>query len=394
MKDFLTRIKEKSPYYKKLWGNCELDLNKLPVIDQEEFWNANTWDNNQLLTGEISNGVVFKSGGTTGQPKFSVFTKNEWEDFTQIFGKSMSQVLEPGERVGNLFYSGELYASFLFIEKSLEHCPVPVVTFPISGATALSEIVKLVQTYKINVLAGVPTTFSCLAQHLIDHDIVLPLKKILYGGESLFDDQRALLNQAFSFPQISSIGYASVDAGHLGGSAPEMGARAHTVLVGTVMQLVDEDDNLITEANTVGRLLMTNTTRSLMPIIRYPVGDLAKWIVPGESFEILGRAQEGARVGPVTINRDDIALVLAKLSSTINFQLIIKRHDGKDLLVIRYVGKLNEVDALKLLLQERTMIKDCVEKNLICMPQLEKVPQLGLNARTGKLKSVIDERFI
>lgn len=393
MKAFLEFIKTNSPYYKNLWQEAELDINTLPAVSQDEFWDANSWGDNSLLTASPSDGVVFKSGGTTGRPKFSIFTKNEWEEFTKIFGESMATVIKDGDRVGNLFYAGELYASFLFIEKSLEYCPAKAVTFPIAGATNLDEMISLIRAYGINVLAGVPTTFLSLAQRLVERNETLRLDRILYGGETLFDDQKPLLNKAFENPEIQSVGYASVDAGHLGGSAPDLGSRIHRVLAGTIMQIVDDSGELITEAGIPGRLLMTNLTRKLMPIIRYPVGDMAKWHRFGESFEILGRADEGARIGPVTVNRDDIVNVISKLSDQVSFQLVINRFEGKDQLVIQYQGKLDNSVALATLLKERKMLAESIEKGLIALPEFTSVEQLERNPRTGKLKFVIDKRF-
>ena len=305
----------------------------------------------------------------------------------------MATVVKDGDRVGNLFYAGELYASFLFIEKSLEYCPSKALTFPIAGATSLDEMINLVRSYGINVLAGVPTTFLSLAQKLIERGETLKLDRILYGGETLFDDQKPLLNKAFESPEIESVGYASVDAGHLGGSAPELGPRIHKVLAGTIMQIVDENSELITEPEIPGRLLMTNLTRKLMPIVRYPVGDMAKWHKLGESFEILGRADEGARIGPVTVNRDDIANVVSKLSDQISFQLVINRFEGKDQLVVQYQGHLDNCLALTTLLKERKMLAESIEKGLIASPKFIAVEQLERNPRTGKLKFVIDKRF-
>lgn len=45
---------------------------------------------NRLLTGPMTDGVVFKSGGTTGAPKFSVFTHGEWDAFVTAFGRGMA----------------------------------------------------------------------------------------------------------------------------------------------------------------------------------------------------------------------------------------------------------------------------------------------------------------
>lgn len=393
MDDFLHNIQKNSPFYKKLWSNSPLDLSKLPIIDQEEFWDANDWKDNTLLTDSNRSGVVFKSGGTTGRPKFSIFTKAEWHEFTKIFGESMDAVLDDGDRVANMFYSGELYASFLFIEKSLEQSKKETLTFPVAGSTSLKEMVKIINDYDINVLAGVPTSLMALAEYLLSEKIELKVTKILFGGESLFDDQRPLLNKAFNEPAIHSVGYASVDAGHLGGSMPQHSSKAHKVLDGTVMQIVDDEDNLITKPGVSGRLLMTNLTRTLMPIIRYPVGDLAEWIEPNKSFLILGRSNEGARVGPVTVNRDDLGSIFLQLEADINFQLLIERIEGKDLLSICYVGQVDEAKALKLLLAQRKMLVDSIEKGLILTPKFVKLKELEKNARTGKLKFVVDKRF-
>src|SRR5882757_3018360 len=128
LSEIVAQAREKSPYYKKLYENIgnpkNVKLSDLPVIDQGEFWNANTIRDNQLLTGPMEDGIVFKSGGTTGQPKFSIFTREEWNTFTDVFGEGMGHTgLVKGDRLANLFYAGELYASFTFIMKSVEACP-------------------------------------------------------------------------------------------------------------------------------------------------------------------------------------------------------------------------------------------------------------------------------
>jgi phenylacetate-CoA ligase len=86
--------REHSPFYQNLYASLpdrDLELTELPVIDQSSFWRANTLKDNQILTGPIRDGIVFKSGGTTGSPKFSVFSKTEWEIFTDAFGKGIGK---------------------------------------------------------------------------------------------------------------------------------------------------------------------------------------------------------------------------------------------------------------------------------------------------------------
>ena len=399
---------EKSPYYKNLYK--EIDLNsasfqELPLVDQETFWEANKWNDNQLLTGKAQNGIVFKSGGTTGNPKMSVFSNEEWQEFTRLFGVGMADInLDEGDRVGNLFYSGQLYASFVFIMESLEKSPKGVLHFPLAGSCPLDELVKDIVEYDINVLAGVPTTFMNLAALVLEENIDLPLSKILYGGEALFDDQKAFLQKAFPRAIINSVGYASVDGGHLGYHGKDCVGPEHRVFLNSsLMEILDEDTNEpITELGQTGKLVYTNLARSLMPIIRYPVGDLAQWLIPGEKFLLLGRSEEGARIGPVTINRDDVVHILHQneLGKRVNnFQMILERPKGKDRLRILLAAqdplKAGELEELqRFFMQERSMYQEAVDMNLIAPLVLQSIDeeQLLRNPRTGKLRILIDQR--
>ncbi|MCO4794196.1 MAG: phenylacetate--CoA ligase family protein [Bacteriovoracaceae bacterium] len=401
---------EHSPYYRDLYEGVDLSsLENLPIIDQDKFWKANTFENNKLLTGSIHDGIIFKSGGTTGNPKFSVFTKSEWETFTHEFGDGMaSNGLKEGDRVGNLFYSGDLYASFLFITKSLDFCPVPCTHFPMTGAMEMGEIIKTVEEYGVNVLAGVPTSFINLAQFLFENNKTLKLDTLLFGGECLYEDQIEILKKAFPGALINSVGYASVDGGHLGYFSSNCKNGEHEVFLDScLMELIDEDSGeIILEKGREGKLVYTNLTRKLMPIIRYPVGDRAEWVEIGDDnrgkrFALKGRSEEGARIGPVTVNSDDLRNIFhdnEMATAVNNFQLVIERKTGKDRLLVNIVqvpgSGLSSEKLRDLFYRERAMYLDAVEQNLIDHIQFNLIDSDSLirNKRTGKLRLVVDLR--
>jgi phenylacetate-CoA ligase len=351
-KELVLLAKEKSPYYKQLYcgisDGSDLSLSDIPVVDQAEFWRANTTRDSQLLTAPMVDGIVFKSGGTTGQPKFSVFTRDEWNTFTHVFGQGMGQLgLSAGDRIANLFYAGELYASFNFIMKSIEACPVPTVQFGISGAAAPHTILATVEEFEINVLAGLPTTILNIAEHCAQDPDRYPrikIETILFGGESMYPDQRKRLQSIFPGVRISSIGYASVDAGLLGYADQQCDVDEHRVFgQATIFEIVDEETlKPITETDRPGKVLVTNLTRALMPIIRYPVGDVAIWREsqsqdnPDRKFLILGRSEEAARIGPVSLYYEDMRSILGKadLGFHINaFQLVARHFERRDALI-------------------------------------------------------------
>ena len=410
-------VRKKSPFYRNLYKNLgEVPLiSDLPIVDQSLFWIENNYKNNNVCTDKICGGVIFRSGGTTGVPKFSWYNKIEWETFTTVFGEGISKLdLSPNDRVGNLFYAGEMYASFLFINKSLENSPINLLQFPLAGHISLDSALNSINDYDINVLMGVPTTFVQMAISLekkLDPKLFLiaqKIEKIFYGGESLFLEQEELLKRVFkNLKTISSVGYASVDAGHLGYCSKDFEKGIHGVFSdSSIVEIVDQDSGeIIDRPDIVGKLIYTNLSRLGMPIIRYPTGDKGKWCLSGvgERFHLLGRSEEGARVGPVTVTREDIleAFKSSGLFHLIDlFQLQIDRIHGFDQLTLMFSSRkildLREIEILKEhFYLQRKMFKDCVSQGVLAPLQ---VIQLGTdefsrNPRTGKLIFIADKRF-
>ncbi|WP_311203407.1 hypothetical protein [Streptomyces noursei] len=218
-------MRHNSPFYRELYADLPdrvTELTDLPVVPHDAFWRANTPRDNGLLTGPLDEAVVFKSGGTTGAPKFSVYTREEWREFTEAFGGGLVEAgLRPGHRVADLFYAGELYASFTFILDALHRAPVANVRLPIGGGAPFASTVHTLAEFDVDVIAGTTTTLCGLADHLVREERQLPdVRLLFFGGEGLFEDQRPLLRQAFPHAEARSIGYAGVDSGLLGQAVP------------------------------------------------------------------------------------------------------------------------------------------------------------------------------
>jgi phenylacetate-CoA ligase len=402
--------RKSSPFYAALYKNVDnfTSLTDLPVLNSADFWKANTIEGNLVLTEKHRDGIVFKSGGTTGNPKFSFFRQSEWDSFTHAFGEGMEKGgLTEGERIANLFYAGDLYASFMFISKSIEKSGVRAVQFPLSGGADFNHIVETINSFKVTTWAGVPTSIMKLAEYAQAHTLHPPTK-ILFGGESLYEDQIEFIKNIFPSVHVQSIGYASVDGGLLGFADATCLLQEHRVFSDhTIMEILDEDTlEPIVESNRAGKMFLTNLTRSLMPIIRYPVGDKAMWIddasvVKYRKFKILGRSDEGARIGPATVYYEDLHELLYKFHDVVHikgFQIRLVHFENKDQLVIRLAVQNAQSENKKLILDtiysQREFLKELVDRNLIHPLLLEFVSMndLETNARTGKLKRIIDVR--
>lgn len=411
VEEIIKHARQNSPFYRELYLQLsdKITLEDLPVIDQASFWRS------EVLT-EKPHGIVFKSGGSTGAPKYSYFTQREWEAFTAAFGQGMNRgILRDGDRVANLFYAGDLYASFLFIKDSLaaiKEEDKKISQFPIAGQTDHTQILRTLSEFNINVIVGVPSAILTMLEKYKnnrDQFPALKIERVLFGGESLYEDQRKALLNIFPELQISSIGCASVDGGLIGYSAADCGPGEHRVFDGAnIIEIIDPDNGeVIREKGRTGRVLLTNLTRKLMPIIRYPAGDMAMWLEdedsPDRKFVLQGRSEEAARLGTMSVYFEDTREMVAKTLPEIKglqFQLILRHYDHRDEMIIRLAAsqKLEQQTVQKKILEsfirEKAVYEDLLKKSLIHPLKIEIVEhhQLEANARTGKLKRIIDLR--
>lgn len=412
LSDLIRFARHNSPFYRDLYASLPPHVDRLtdlPVVDQREFWAANTLQDSRVLTGPLSEATVYKTGGTTGSPKFSVYTRDEWRTFVTTFGGGLVDAgLRPGHRVADLFYAGELYASFLFLLDSLAHAPVDNVRLPIGGGAPLESTIPTLRDLAAQVAAGTTTTLCRLAEGVLSSGVRLDsVELLLFGGEALFDDQRRLLTAAFPRAEVRSVGYASVDAGLLGRPVPGSDARVHRAFTPqSVVEILDDStDEPVTEPGRPGRVVVTSLFRRLMPIIRYPAGDRAEWTGTGPGhFRILGRAEEGVRVGPVSLYTQDAQDAVATADTAgqvVGMQLVVRRWDGRDGLVLRLAtapGENGRAELAKAVVAEletvRPLYPDSVRAGFVHPLSVEWVRHgdLAVNPRSGKLVRVLDER--
>jgi phenylacetate-CoA ligase len=411
IEDLVCHARRHAPFYAELYRSLPASgwqLQDLPLIDPADYWQhsmpLSSWP---VLTGPIIDGHVFKTGGSSGDGKLSVYTRAEWSDFVRAFGTALGTRLRAGDRVANLFFAGDLYTSFLFIHSALAESPVPICEYPFTGAMELAALAQAVKVHQINVLACVPAQLMRFAGHLAANELVLPgVSTVLYGGESLFADQITLLKQTFPNAIFASIGCAGVDSGLVGASTPDCALGEHRVFDDeTIVEIVDEASGLaIDGAGQSGMLVVTNLKRRLMPLIRYPTGDLAAWCEPAggaqRKFVLRGRASQGrrVRVGTLSLFPEDIDALVQEQVGNIMWQLAISRADGLDQLALRLVADqyidTAVADRLRTALLTRSPpIQAGIEQGQLRL-RVEHCPlaRARFHPRSGKLMRIVDQR--
>lgn len=379
-------------------------MEDLPIIDANEYWlGSHDLDNWEVLTDKVKDALIYKTGGTTSEGKLSVYTHAEWQQMLDCFGHSLSAQLRPGDRIANLFFSGGLYASFLFIHGALCRVDVAITEFPFTGSVDLDVLADAVTGHRINVLAVVPAHLLAFAGHLNQQGRTLPsITTILFGGENLFESQLPTLRRAFPHARFVSIGYASVDAGLVGASAPDCSLGEHRVFdEQTRVEIIDELSGEVIEAcDRPGNLVVTNFTRTLMPIVRYPVGDRACWRepvgTPRRKFALQGRSAQSqrVRVGVLSLFPQHINDITRRLGGDLQWQMIIEHVEGKDRVLLKWASE-KQTEACEAFSHSL--------KNAL-VHQYPGIEQLGLDVqasspqalerhpRSGKHLSIIDRR--
>lgn len=403
--------REHSPYYRDLYKDLGSNptLEELPLVVQSDFWAAMNGTKGKIPTGVQMDGQVFKSGGTTGSPKYAMYSADEWRTMCELTGfYSSLGGLKYGDRVANLFYGGGMYASFLYSYSIFYFSPAPVVQFSLSGNLPPEELADALVEHRITTIAGVPSllmkTIQCVG-NLKEADRCI--ETVYFAGETLYPDQRRkirdILGEHIDFRSMS---YASNDGGIIGYYHSDCGFNEHrTMDMACKLELIDPDSgSVIREPGRPGKVYITSLYRLLMPIIRYPAGDLAEYVdpegTPDRRFRLLGRSEEAARVGYVSIYPEDVVDILKEHGIDFDaIQIITTRKNGKDRLTIRIGSSLSQperdTDMLHSLCERRPMLKEACEKGVIGETTVEwrRLADLEFNRRTGKCLRVIDRRM-
>ncbi len=143
----------------------------------------------------------------------------------------------------------------------------------------LTEYVARLRRFAPRFLQGYPSSLILLADYMLEHGEppLEGLQAVLCASENLYDWQREQLASAFHCRIYSHYGQSELVS--LAGEC-EYDHRLHIFPQYGVTELLDEDDEPITESGRVGEIVGTGFLSKSMPLIRYRTMDLASF-APG-----------------------------------------------------------------------------------------------------------------
>ncbi|MBQ6807192.1 MAG: hypothetical protein IJO97_07180 [Lachnospiraceae bacterium] len=409
LNEIISYARSHSKYYADLYKDIpeNASLEELPFIDQDDFWEHCDQDGGSVATRPQTDGQIFKSGGTTGDPKYSLYTAEEWQTLCECSGAVLTKGgLTNGTKIANLFYAGGLYASFLYTYSMLYFSPAKTIMYNLAGNVSIEEMVTTILKHQINCLAGLPSILTKMVSYINDNKLTgFAVDTVYFAGETLYQDQRDRISEAFGRDiEFRSIFYASNDGGPIGYFTKDCGFNEHRAMSDLCkMELVDPDTGeVIREMNRPGVIYITSLFKTLIPLIRYPAGDMGEYVEPegaaDRKFRILGRSGVAARAGYVTLYPQDVGDILNMCDIEYYAYQIIVTHNIRDQFVFKIaVPKADEKNTekfLEMLYKERSLVKDAIDDNVLDIPKVEwcQASELEYNERTGKLKVIIDKR--
>ena len=261
-----------------------MELESWPLLTAADLASEPLHRSRNFLNKTVSCGSIFSSGGTSGSPKYALYTPAEIKRIGIMMAKGfLASGLRPSERVVNLFVAGNLWSSFLAIDEALKNCGVFVL--PMGGLSLLDEIVSCLLTFRPEAVFGLPSLLVGYARHCEQKNLDVAVEQVFYGGEHLSNSARRYLAKVWKTQSFHSAGYAAVDVGPIGWQCAHCKDGEHHLFSEEInMEVID------------GEAVITSLVRRAMPIIRYRTGDRVEWVL-GECpcgtvdprFTLLGR---------------------------------------------------------------------------------------------------------
>lgn len=338
-------------------------------------------------------GYIFSSGGTTGEPKYVHFSYEEFDFITDMLAKNFrAQGLTAGMMVANLFVAGNLWSSFMAVEKALEK--IGVVQLPIGGLASSENIAMYLRKFSPDVVLGIPSLLVKTAEFMVEKGIEVKIPHLFYAGEALSESRSQYLKKVWGVEKFGSAGYASVDAGVIGYQCSHCKPGEHHLFSDLVqMKIID------------GEAVVSSLYRTSLPIQNYRTGDRAEFISactcgdPHPRFKLLGRADSLIMIFSSRILLEEIEAALAGLDEGIlTYQIILSENEaGKEQLTLYYERNLPIQDKIMIaaLYKNCRDLKDSMSEEDFSH-QIRIVPvdfgMIPRNPRTGKVSLILDNR--
>jgi putative adenylate-forming enzyme len=349
---------ERSPFYRRFHRRLEArPLHELPILtkavmmehfdelvtdrgvrlsDAEAF--LRTAPANALFQGKY---VVLATSGSTGRRGVFLFDPDEWLTALAMITRPMAWAgLTRGWRPPRsaMIASTTPWHYSARVTASLSTRLLPALR--LDATEPIDSIVRRLNDWQPEVLAGYPSVLSHLADAQIAGDLRLRLRSVATSAEVLSDATRRRVQQAWGLRMFDTYGateYAPIAAECAFG-------RKHLFEDGAIIEIVDEKGRAVAPGERGDRVLLTVFDRRTQPLIRYEISDMVRPLagtcpcgrpyrliesIDGRVEDVLHFSHRDDRSAPVAIHPN----VFHELLETVPAAAWQVEQQGADLLV-------------------------------------------------------------
>lgn len=356
--EFVNTATEKTTFYKNLYAGIEApenieNIRNLPIVNKEMVRKHI----DELYTIEKHNGIVSKTGGTTGKSLEVLFTNENMQerfamldDFRGRFGYELGKktawfsgknLLNDRDVRKNRFWKTDLSNKVRYYS-----------TFHVKENYLKSYIENLMQ-FEPEYMVGFPSTMLEIAKYGLQHQIDFPadvVKAIFPTAETVTAETREKLEKFFKTAVYDQ--YASSEG------APFIfecqNHNLHLELQSGVFEVLDQN-NAPTNS---GRLIITSFSTVGTPLIRYDIGDSVSL-----SEETCGCGNHNPLVKEILGRIDDY--VYSPQNGKINLGNVSNTlKDTKG--IVKFMVVQDRLDQLKIhLIRDNSIYNDEIEKKFL-----------------------------
>ena len=182
---------------------------------------------------------------------------------------------------------------------------------------SVTRYLRRIRHIKPNLLHGPPSVIAELARKSIETNLRFNLNIVETSGESLFQSQRKIIEEAFQCKVVNRYGLA--EAGVVAYQMPNDSDEVMTILEPSVILRLDNNTN---------EILLTNLHNQYFPVINYRTGDYAESIFVGEDGQMKIKAVKGKchhlfSFGQSVFSTSTLEDIVLADSRIVNFQIVL-----------------------------------------------------------------------
>ena len=319
------------------WKDLPVLMDKKKVRDcQEDSMELNNHSFGSHLCAPLEKVIyVYSTSGTTGNPSFYCFTKNDFKVHTDLVKRVMKFTgLKEGDSIMWGFGLGNFVATSLL--PILADMGVRVI--PVGADAGTERLIQYTKLARPETLIGTPSFLKYMIEKvpsITGKNVAdLGFRRIITGGEpgaGLTDVRNQLLN-AYDAPIYDLYGPANQFANISCGTKDYHGMHVLGSDCGIWEDIIDPITNepLEIRDGVIGNMVITEIKKEATPYLKYAMNDIIQVFTeececgnPGPRIKVLGRADDMLIVKGVNIYPSAIQNIISKYSEELSGALKI-----------------------------------------------------------------------